>query len=325
MVFDSRAGRYERHELPPPTLGPRDLLVAVRAAGLNRADEARREGRYGQPALEGERPPIAGLEAAGVVIEVGPAVTRHAPGDRVMGMCSGGFAQSVTIDERVALTVPPTLAWATAAAAPVGLMTGYDAIVRAAALRPGESVLVSAAASGVGLLALQIARLREAAPILATVTATDKAEVVAAAGAEVVIDAGREDLGQIVALHTTGGVDVIIDHVGGSSLGAGLDSLAVGGRLVSVGRLAATQATIDLDLLARRNLRLLGRSFRSRSLAEIAMIADGVAAELLPAVASGDLRPVVARTFPLAEAEAAHRFMLEGNRVGKVVLEVGDE
>lgn len=317
-------GDYALRDVPEPPIGPRDLLVRVHSTALNRADLAQRAGRYVQQATARAGAQIAGLEAAGEVVAVGRQVTAHRVGDRVMGMCAGGFAEYLALDERIALPVPDALDWVHAAATPVGLLTEHDAIATRARLRPGESLLLHAAGSGVGLMGVQIAALLGARPLLATVGSADKARVVCALGADVAIDHKTQDFEALVAEHTVAGVDVVIDHVGGELLPANLRALAVGGRLVSVGRLGEHRGEADLDLLARKNLQLIGTSFRTRTLEQYGEVARRASA-LLPALADGRLRPLVDRVYPLEQAEEAQERMLAGEHVGKIVLTVGGD
>ncbi len=313
-------GAYALRELPEPEIGPRELLVRVRATALNRADVSQRAGRYRQQATARDGVHVAGLESAGEVVAVGAEVAAHRVGDRVMGMCAGGFAEYLAMDERVALPVPDALDWPAAAAVPVALMTEHDAIATRAQLAPGESLIVHAAASGVGLIGVQIARLLGAEPLLGTVADERQAQLVRELGADVAIDFHEQEFEAVVADRTTGGVDVVIDHVGGPYLAGNLRAMAVGGRLVSVGRLGPVVGELDLDLLARKNLHLLGVSFRTRTLDQYGEIARRAAAALLPALADGRIRPVVDSTFPLEQAEAAQEHMLANRHLGKIVL-----
>jgi NADPH:quinone reductase-like Zn-dependent oxidoreductase len=312
---------YRLRDVPAPAIGPRELLVRVRATGLNRADLAQRAGRYRQAATSRHGVHVAGLEAAGVVVAVGEDVTNHAVGDRVMAMCSGGFAELIAIDERLALAVPDRLTWAEAAATPVAIMTEHDALATRAGVRPREAVLISAAASSVGLMGVQLAGVLGAHPVIAVVSRREQAELVFALGADVAV-LRDEHLADVVAEHAPDGVDVVIDHVGGPELAEYLDVLAVGGRLVSVGRLGARTAQIDLDLVARKNLTLFGVSFRTRTLDQYAAVARAAGDAVLPQLAVGRIRPIVDRIFALEDVEAAQRHLIDGRPVGKVVLEL---
>jgi NADPH:quinone reductase len=318
-------GAYEARDVPEPAIGPRDLLVAVRATALNRADISQRAGRYRQQATAREGLHIAGLESAGVVVDAGADVRHHRIGDRVMGMCGGGFAEFLAMDERLAIPIPESLDWIHAAATPVAMMTEHDAIATRAELRAGESLVVHAAASGVGLMGVQIAKLLGAAPLLGTVADPRQAALVRELGADDAINFHERDFEQAVAEATVAGVDVVIDHVGGPYLAANLRAMAVGGRLVSVGRLGPTVGEIDLDLLARKNLKLLGVSFRTRDIDQYGAIARAAIDAVLPAIADGRVRPVVDRVFDLDEAAEAQDHMLANRHLGKIVLSVGED
>ena len=324
IVPDGAEGAYDlREDVPRPAIGPRELLVRVprrrstvptpRSAP---AATARRRPRARACRSPGWRRPARSSPSA-------PTVRTRRVDERVMGMCAGGFAEYVALDERLALPVPDALDWAQAAATPVALLTEHDAIATRAGLLAGESLLVQGAGSAVGLMGVQIAKLLGAAPLLATTTSAAKLPLLRELGADVAIDASAQDVEALVAERTAAGADVVIDHVGGAALPANLRALAVGGRLVSVGRLGALTGEADLDLLARKNALLIGASFRTRTLEQYGEIARRAAGALLPALADGRLRPLVDSVFPLAQAEAAQRRMHDGARAGKVVLDLG--
>jgi NADPH:quinone reductase len=323
IVPEAWGGAYELQDVPEPQIGPRELLVRVRATALNRADISRLAGRYRQEATARPGTQVGGLESAGEVVAVGAQVTQHRVGNRVMAMSPGGFAELLAIDERIALPVPDRLDWPEAAATPVGMMTAHDAIATRAGLRVGESVIIHGAASAVGLMGVQIAALLGAHPVLTTITREHKAKLVRNLGADVVIDLIEQDFEHVVAEHTERGVDVVIDHVGGFYLADSLAAMAVGGRFVSIGRLGAVLAEIDLDLLARKNLTVIGTSFRTRTIEQHAEVARRAAEAVLPAIADGRVRPVVDSVFPLEEAHAAHDHMVTDQHTGKIVLAVG--
>ena len=309
-------------EIPDPVPGDREVLVSVRAAALNRGDISQRAGRYRQQAVAKAGPAVAGLEVAGEVVSAGALAERFRPGDRVMGQCSGAYAELVTVDERLLMPVPATLDWVEAAALPVSLMTGYDAISTNAGLRAGESVLVQAAGSVMGLVAVQIAGLLGASRVFGTVHGARQAELVSELGGTP-IDVQRDSFADVVSHETGGrGVDVIIDHVGGDVLADSLRSLAVRGRLVSVGRLGSLVGEVDLDLLARNRLKLIGVSFRTRTIEEYADCVRLATDELLNVVVTGRLRPIVGDVFPLEQALAAQDHMIANRHLGKIVLTV---
>lgn len=318
-------GTLQLTDVDVPAPGPRDLLVRVRAAAINRADLSQRAGRYRQQATARPGALIGGLESAGEVVAIGAEVTRFHPGDRVMAQCSGGFAEYVCIDERLALPVPGALDWPSAAATPVAFVTEHDAICTNGELRPGQSVLIQAAGSAVGLAAIQVARFAGAGRVFGTVAGVEQARLAMSLGADVVIDHLTEDFETVVADATGGqGVDLVIDHVGGPVLDGNMRTMALAGRLVSVGRLGPTVGKIDLDLLALKRLRLIGVTFRTRTIDEYEACVRRAEADLLPALSDGRLRPVVDSVFPFVDAVRAQDRMAANEHLGKIVLSLGD-
>jgi NADPH2:quinone reductase len=238
-----------------------------------------------------------------------------------MAMCSGGYAEYVTVDYRLALPVPERLSWQEAATIPVAYMTEHDALITNAHLQAGESVLVNAASSGVGVAALQIAKLFGARPIIGTGGSPEKLAALAAFGMEHGINYQQENVADAVLAATNGnGVDIVIDHVGAPLLQDHMRCMALKGRLIGVGRLGGRSTEIDLDLLALKRLRLIGVTFRTRTLDERIAIAQRCATDILPALADGRLRPLIDRTFPLDEALEAQGYMASNAHMGKIVL-----
>jgi NADPH2:quinone reductase len=320
IVKEERGGTLQWRDVPDPIPGPGEILLRIRATGLNRADLGQRQGAY--PAQTGTGGfAIAGLEAAGEVAELGPGVAGLAVGDRVMATCSGGYAELTTVHHRLAVAIPSALSFEEAASLPVAVMTEHDAIVTNGRLARGESVLINAASSCVGVVAIQVARLMGAGRVLATSTSDVKLEALAPLGVDVGINTQREKLANAVLAATDGkGADVIVDHVGASQFADSIKSLALRGRLVSVGRLGGRVTELDLDFLALRRISLVGVTFRTRTLEERIAIADRMKADLLPALADGSLRPVIDRVFPLTEALEAQRYMTTNAQIGKIVL-----
>jgi NADPH:quinone reductase-like Zn-dependent oxidoreductase len=307
-----------RTNVPRPAPGPGQVLIAVHAAGINRADLAQRAGRYRQHATaDPTAPPIAGLEVAGVVTATGSGVVGVAVGDAVMTMCWGGYAEYVAVDHRLVLPKPQRLSWAEAAATPVAFITAHNAL---GDIGPGQSLLVTGASSTVGMTAVQIARHRGVDPIVATAGSPDKCAALEKLGATATIDYRTADL--TARLAELGGIDVVLDHVGGPWLPTLLAAMAPGGRLVTVGRLAGNSGECDLDLVARNRLHIVGVSFRTRSLAQYAEVVRAFADDLLPAVASGALTPVVADVLPLHRAAQAQQQLEDATHLGKLVLAV---
>jgi NADPH2:quinone reductase len=327
----AEAGKVEVREVPVPEPGPGQLLLRVHAAGLNAADRLLIAGHYRVGASV--RPPSAspagpvpvGTEAAGEVVAVGADVTGFASGDRVMAMGRGAFAEYAAFDAGRALHIPAGLGWVEAAAVPVVYATAHDALATAGRLVPGESVLVNAASSGVGVAVLQLARLLGAGLVIGTSTSPAKFDRLRAAGVplDVALDGSAADLGEQLLAATGGeGVDVVVDSVGGTSWPSTLAAAALGGRVVSVGRLGGTRADVDLDELARKRVSLVGVSFRTRSGAAAAEVFAAAGPVVLPGLADGRLRVLVDRTFPLAEVASAEDHLGAGGHIGKVVLTV---
>ena len=322
-VPGSQGAVFELREAPVPTPGAGQVVVGVRAAGTNRGELIRGAAlRAGSPAAS---PARAGGEFAGEIAAVGDGVSGWKAGDRVMGRAAGSYAQYVAAASRALMRVPDGMSWAEAAAIPNVYVTAHDALVTNAAAAAGESVMVTAGPSGVGTAAIQIARLIGASPVLATTRTPAKAAALRALGAHEVIDTREASWVEAVLKATGGrGVDVIIDHVGGPMLAGNIEVLALKGRLVSVGRNAGRVGDCDLDEVARKRAKIIGVTFRTRTPEESLQCSERFAAHLLGAVAKGDLKPTLDRTFPFAELPAAHRYMLSDAQTGKIVLVVAD-
>ncbi|MEN9315554.1 MAG: hypothetical protein RIS35_1947 [Pseudomonadota bacterium] len=317
---DPAGNRIVWQDAPDPRPGPGELLVAVRAVGLNRADLARRAGHYERIPT---RPPapIVGLEAAGEVIALGAGVSGFRVGDRVMGMPSGAYAQQTLLHARLAMRVPDGMAWADAAATPAALFTAHDALVTAGRLRRGERVLVHAASSGVGIAALQVARELGARAVLGTASSAARLEALARFGLTHGIDHRTEPIGERALALTNGeGADVIVDMVGADVVPASLQAAALGARWVQVGRMGGSVAPVDLDEIARKRLSLVGVTFRTRSVDDFEAVVRSAERDLGAALAAGRFAMPVARTFALNEADAAQAFMRSNAHLGKIVL-----
>lgn len=315
----------ELRDVPEPKPKPGELLIRVKATALNRADLLQRQGSYPTSAAGEGRSPlvIAGLETAGEVAALGEGTKGFGVGDRVMSMCFGGYAEYAAVDHRIAMHVPAAFSWQEAAAVPVTYLTEHDALITNAQLQPDESVLINAASSGAGVAAIQLAKLFGAKTIIATSGDSAKLEKLKRFGITHGINYKSGNFADAVLKLTDGkGVDIIIDHVGASQFEDNLRCLALRGRLVSVGRLGGKHSQIDLDFLALRRLKLIGVTFRTRTMDERAEIVRRFAADVLPALADGRLRPAIDRVFPLHDALAAQDYMRSNAQVGKVVLTV---
>lgn len=297
------------------------VRIAVRFAGVNRADLMQRAGMY--PAPPGVPADIPGLEYMGVIDAVGPEARRFAPGDRVFGLVAGGaYAEKIVVHEREVAPVPEGLGDEDAAAVPEAFMTAYDALVTRGRLTPGERVLVHAAGSGVGTAGIQIARALGCF-VVGTSRTQDKLDRCQALGlgAGIVPKQGR--FADEVRRVTGGaGVDVVLDLVGGAYVAEGLQACAVGGRLVLVGLTAGATAELNLRELLSKRIELIGTVLRARPLEEKIAVARVLARNLSPWLASGTLRPIVDRVFPLGEAAAAHAYVASDASFGKVLLRI---
>lgn len=312
---------FELREAPAPTAGPGQVVVAVRAAGVNRGELIRGAQARGGPAAN---PARAGGEFAGEIAAVGEGVSGWKVGDRVMGRTAGSYAQAVAASQRTLMRVPDGMSWAEAAAIPNVFVTAHDAMVTNGATAPGESVVVTAAPSGVGTAAIQIARHIGANPVIATTRTPAKAAALRALGAHEVVDTRDAGWADAVLAATKGkGVDVIIDHVGGPMLAENIRTLALKGRLVSVGRNAGFSGECNLDEIARKRASIIGVTFRTRTPEESLQCTERFAAHLGDAVAKGSLKPVLDRSFPFERLTDAHKYMLSDAQTGKIVLTIG--
>lgn len=322
VIRHSHGGRVlAQAEVEEPRPGPGQVLIEVHSTSVNRADLLALAGSY-SAAGAGSGPVIAGLDASGVVVGVGPGVEASV-GDRVMTMVAGGLAERVVVDARMPLTLPADWSFDEGAAAVLALMTAHDALATAGRLRRGEAVFVNAANSGVGRTAVQVARLLGAGRVLAGVRRRRADDVVLALGADAVVDTSEADVaGRVRAANDGRGVDVVVDHVGGPYLTQNLEALAVRGRLVSVGRLGGGQVTLDLDLLALQRVELVGVTFRTRDADEKAELVARVRHDLGAALSEGALRPRIDRVVPWTEVGAALEAVGSDAVLGKVVLQV---
>ena len=309
-------------DIPDPAPGPEDLLVRVRATALNRADLLQRRGLYPQPGPAPEFE-IPGLEFAGEVEAAGERVDGFVPGERVMGLLSGGgYAERILVHHRLASRIPEGTTFEEAAAIPEAFITAHDALLQCS-LVCGETVLVHAAGSGVGTAAIQVAKAMGASLVLGTAGSADKLAAARELGLDVGIDYKNESFADRVREETGGrGADVVIDFVGASYLEANVKALAEKGRMVVVGLMGGFSGELPLGALMQKRLTLRGTLLRSRSLEEKAAATRAFEKSVLPHLASGRIRPVVDRVLPLAEAADAHRLMESNANFGKIVLRV---
>jgi NADPH:quinone reductase-like Zn-dependent oxidoreductase len=321
IANENGAGSLLLQTVPEPAFGPSELLVDIHAAAVNRAD-LRRATTHFSGSEAGPSVAIGGLEMAGEVVAVGSAVEGFSVGDRVMAMTGRSWAEQVAVDYRLALPVPRTFSWAEAAATPISFITAHDALASAAGLQPGETVLVRGASSAAGLATLQIARALDAARVFATTNASAKLAALAELGGEP-LDSSSGPLAPTIDRLTDGrGVDVVIDIVGATVVQDNIDAAAVTGRIVCLGRLAGTEGTFNLDEFSRKRIRMIGVTFRTRTLEERTAVVSRFREEMLPRLEAREIRPVIDRAFPLAEIERAEQYVRDNRSFGKVVIEV---
>jgi len=304
-----RDGEVLVAEHPDPQPGAGEVLVRVRAAGLNGADMLQRKGGY--PAPPGAPADIPGLELAGEVVARGPGAERFSEGDRVMAVVAGGGqAELAVVHERAALPVPPELDWPSAGGAPEVFTTAHDALFSQAGLAAGERLLVHGGAGGVGTAAVQLGRLA-GAHVTATVRREELREEVAALGAEAIAPEGFGEHGPF---------DVVLELVGAPNLPENLSALATGGRIAVIGVGAGFKAELNLLALMGKRGRIHGSTLRARPLEEKGIAARLVEAHVLPGFAAGALKVPVAETFALDEVPAAYDRFAAGGKLGKIVL-----
>ena len=309
-------------DIPDPVPGPEDLLVAVRATALNRADVIQRTGGYPQP---GPKPAfeVPGLEFAGEVQQAGDRVEGFAPGDRVMGLLAGGgYAEKVVVHNRLAMKVPDGLSWREAGATPEVYITAHDAL-RQCDLVAGESALIHAAGSGVGVAAVQIAKLLGASFVAGTAGSDEKLDQAKALGLDLGINYRTANFAEAVLGATNGrGVDVILDVIGAEYWERNMQAIAPKGRMVLVGLMGGPETKANLGLLLMKRLQVRGTTLRARPLEEKAAATRAFEKSVVPHLANGRVKVVVDRVFPLADAPDAHRYLESNANFGKVVLEL---
>jgi NADPH:quinone reductase len=296
-------------ERPDPEPGSHEVLVRVRAAGLNGADMLQRKGAY--PAPPGSPQDIPGLELAGEVVALGPGADRFEEGDRVMAVVGGGGqAELALVHERAAMPVPDSLGWPEAGGLPEVFVTAHDAIFSQAELRPGEHLLVHGAAGGVGTAGIQLGRAA-GARVTATVRREELRPEVEALGAQAIAPEGFEESGPF---------DVVLELVGGPNLDGNVKSLATGGRIVVIGVGAGAKGDLNLVALMGKRGRVSASTLRARPLEEKAIAMRLVEREVLPLFADGTLTVPLAATYSLDDVEEAYERFSAGGKLGKIVL-----
>ena len=305
-------------ERPRPRPGPGEVLIEVTAAGVNRPDVMQRQGKYPPPAGASE---IPGLEVAGKIVERGAGASVFALGDHVCALVTGGgYAEFCLAPEAQCLPVPTGLTDVEAAALPETFFTVWSNVFDRAGLRAGESILVQGGSSGIGVAAIQIAAAL-GSRVFATAGTEEKCAACVRLGAQRAINYRTEDFVAVVKAETAGrGVDVILDMIGGDYLMRQTAALAEDGRLVLINTMGGARTTINLlDVMVKR-LTITGSTLRSRPVAVKAEIARRLLEHVWPLLEVGKVKAVVFRTFPFAEAAAAHALMERSEHIGKIVL-----
>jgi NADPH:quinone reductase len=303
-----------------PAPGAGEILVKVRAAGVNRPDVAQRSGSYPPPPGASDLP---GLEIAGDVVALGGGASRHKLGDRVMSLVAGGgYAEYCIAQDAQAMAVPAGYSIEEAGATPETLMTVWHNVFERGGLQPGETLLVHGGSSGIGTMAIQLATAL-GSKVITTVGAQDKADACVRLGASRAINYKTEDF-VAVARETTGGngVELILDMVGGDYIERNYDAAAVDGRIVQIAFLGGFKVNVNFTKLMIKRLHHTGSTLRPRSNADKAAMVAAIEARVMPLLDTGRVKPLIDASFPLRRAADAHRRMESSQHIGKIVLTV---
>lgn len=314
MLIDAQQ-RLVWTEVADPVPQDHEVLLEIHAAALNRADLMQRRGEYPSPP---GWPQWMGLEAAGIVLHA-PPQSRWKRGDKVCALLGGGgYAQRVCVPADMVLPVPEGLSMIEAAALPEAFATSYLNLCIEGNMQAGNTVLIQAGASGLGMAAIQLAKFL-GATVMTTVGSAEKAEFVRRLGADIIVNRKIEDLAVVMEKLP---VDIAMDCVAGAALGRCIEKMAPGGRWIVIAALGGSQTELDMNLFFKRGLRLIGSTLRSRTPAMKAQILAGLEKLLWPAFVSGRIKPVIYQTLPITQAQAAHAILERQENLGKVVLSV---
>lgn len=307
----------EQRSIPQP--GPDEILVRVMAAGVNRPDVAQRSGAYPPPPGASDLP---GLEIAGEVVAVGSNAKRHKVGDKVMSLVAGGgYAQYCIAQDAQAMSVPPALSIKEAGALPETLMTVWHNVFERGGLKEGETLLIHGGSSGIGTMAIQLAKAF-GAKVFVTVGSQDKVDACLKLGADRAINYKTEDFVAVVKEETnSAGVNLILDMVAGDYVDRNYDAAAVDGRIVQIATLNGPKITVNIAKVMVKRLTHTGSTLRPRSNADKAAMVAAIEQKVMPLLREGRIKPVMDSTFPLEKAADAHRRMETSAHIGKIVLE----
>jgi NADPH2:quinone reductase len=303
---------------PVPEPGEDEVLIRVAAAGVNRPDVMQRQGRYPPPPGASDLP---GMEIAGEVVALGPKVSGVSLGDKVTSLLpGGGYAGYAIAAAPLLMPIPKGLSMVEAAAIPETFLTVWTNLFERGHCKAGDVVLIHGGTSGIGTTAIQLAKVW-GTRVFATAGSEAKARACEALGAVRGIDYKTEDFVEVLRAETKGyGVDITLDMVAGSYVQRNLEIAAIEGRVVTISLLGGSRAEINVGTILTKRLTLTGSTLRSRTVAQKAAVANGVRQNVWPLIESGKVRPVIFKTFPLAEASEAHRLMESSNHIGKIVL-----
>jgi len=305
-------------DLPDPEPGPFEVVIAVAASAVNRADLLQRQGFYPPPRGASD---VLGLECSGTIAAVGEGVDRWQVGDEVCALLAGGgYAEQVLVPAGQVMAVPDGVDVVTAAALPEVACTVWSNVFMVAGLQRGETLLVHGGAGGIGTFAIQLARTL-GARVLATAGSQEKLDVCRELGADVAIHYREQDYVEVVKDVTDGqGADVVLDNMGAKYLDGNVKALATEGRLVIIGMQGGSKGELDIGTLMTKRAAVIGTTLRARPVEGKSAICASVEEHVWPLVADGSVRPVVHARFPLADAGDAHRLVEEGSHIGKVLL-----
>ena len=302
-------------EVPAPTAKPGEILIDIHTTALNRADLMQREGNYPPPP---GWPEWMGLEAAGVVAEA-PNDSRWKVGDPVCALLGGGgYAEQVAVPQDIVMPIPEGLSMTEAAAIPEVFATAYLNLCLEGGFKAGDTVLIQAGASGLGIAAIQLVKAL-GGTVMTTVSTQEKADFVRTLGADIVVNRTVDDLAAAMEKHP---VDIALDCIGGPEMGRHIEKMAIGGRWISIATLGGPMTEINMNTFFRRGLKLIGSTLRSRPSEMKAEILANLERTLWPSFSSGAIKPVIYKTLPITQAEEAHAILERRENIGKVVLTV---
>jgi len=318
LRLDSGKTAIELRDAPMPEPGAGQILVHMRAAGLNRGELI-----VGHSVKAGGAAKAAGAEGAGEIAKLGAGVTGFKAGERVMGRCAGSFSEYSLIDAREAVAVPRNLSWEEAACVPLAFMVVHDMLIAQGRLRAGEWLLVTGISAGVGVAALQTAKAL-GAKVIGTSGSAEKLEKLKAMGLDLGIRTRSGDFAEAVMKATDGrGVNLVVNNVGGSVFAETIRALAYEGRHATVGYVdGVLKSEIDIEALHTKRLTLFGVSNRLRTAEQRSVTVRGFATDILPFIASGKIRPLIDRVFPFSELPAAKAYMESNAHLGKIAVRI---